>query len=83
MASQLLKQFSNSITLYNVIGAANQNLDQLEDAIEAFKKALSINPNYAEGHYNMGTTLKKQGELEEAVEAYNKAIAINPDYGGL
>ena len=43
--SQLLKDFPNSINLYNIIGASNKGLGKLEEAIEAYKKTLSINPD--------------------------------------
>ena len=79
-ASQVLKQFPNSINLYNIIGAVNQGLGQLDKAIEAYNKALSIKPNYADTHYNIGKALQDQGKLEEAIEAYKKAISIKPDY---
>ena len=48
-ASQLLKQFPNSINLYNISGAAYQGLGKLEEAVEVYKKAISINPDYKEG----------------------------------
>ena len=37
LASQLLSKFPNSVTLYNIIGAANQGLGRLEEAAIAFK----------------------------------------------
>ena len=46
---------------------------KLEEAIEAYNKALSIKPDYADAYYNMGNALKEQSKLEEAIEAYNKA----------
>ena len=79
-ASQLLKQFPNSINLYNIMGASNQSLGKMEEAIEAYNKALAIKPDYADAYYNMGNTLKEQGKLEEAIEAFNKASTIKPDY---
>ena len=42
--------------------------------IEAYKKVLSITPDFAEAYYNMGTALKDQGNLEEAVEAYQSNL---------
>ena len=79
-ASQLQQQFSNSHNLYNIVGAVNKSLGKLEEAIEAYKKALSVKPDYAEVHYNMGNALKDQGKLEEAIEAYRKALSVKPDY---
>ena len=78
--SQLLKQFSNSVILHNISGAANNGLGQLDAAIESYNKALSFKPNYAESHCNMGIALKKQGKLKEAVESYNKALSFRPNY---
>ena len=57
-----------------------KNQGKLEEAIEAYNKALAIKPDYADAYNNMGITLKEQGKLEEAIEAYNKALAIKPDY---
>jgi tetratricopeptide (TPR) repeat protein len=54
--------------------------NKLEEAIEAYNKALAIKPDYANAYYNMGIALQEQNKLEEAIEAYNKALAIKPDY---
>ena len=78
-ASQLLNNFPNSFKLHNIFGAINQSLKNLEQAIEAYSKALSIKPDYAEAYINIGNALKEQGKLEESVMAYQKAIAIKPD----
>ena len=79
-AAQLLEQFPKSVILFNIIGVANKGLGKLDEAIEAYKKALSIKPDNAEAYNNMGNALQDQGKLEEAVEAYTKALAIQPDY---
>ena len=77
---QLLLGFPNSIVLYNIIGAANQGLGELDDALKAYKKAISIEPNFAEAHYNMGNVMQDQGNLEEAIIAFNKAVEIKSNY---
>jgi tetratricopeptide (TPR) repeat protein len=79
-ASQLLKQFSKSVTLYNISGAAYRAMGQLDVAIDSFNKAISLKPDYADTYNNMGNALKDQGKLEEAIAAYNKALSIKPDY---
>ncbi len=78
-ASQLLKDFPNSINLYNIIGAANQSLGKLEKAIEAYTKAISIKPDSAEVHNNIGNALQEQGKIDEAIKAYTKVLSIKPD----
>ena len=79
-ASQLLIEFPNSVTLFNIIGGVNQGQGKLEEAIDAYQKAISIKPDYADAYNNMGNTLRDQGKLDQAIEAYNKAISINPNY---
>ena len=78
-ASQLLKQFPNSLNLYNIIGAANHKLGKYEEAIEAYTKAILIKPDYAQAYNNLGVALECQEKLELAIQAYNKALSINPD----
>ena len=79
-ASQLLKQFPNSLNLYNIIGASHKGLGKLEKAVEAYTKAISLKPDHAETYNNMGNALREQEKLEEAKEAYKKALCIKPDY---
>ena len=69
-AEQLLIKFPESLILYNIIGAANKGLGNLEEAIEAYTKALSINPDFAKAYNNIGVALKEQGKLDEAIVAF-------------
>ena len=51
----------------------------MEEAIETYKKALVIKPDFADAYTNMGNALKDQGKLEQAIDTFNMAIAIKPD----
>ena len=62
------------------MGIALADQGKLEEAIEAYNKALAIKPDYIEAYNNIGVAFKDQGKLEEAIEAYNKTLAIKPDY---
>ncbi len=79
-ASKLLERFPNSVNLYNIIGATNQSLGKLDEAIEAYKKALLIEPDFIDVHNNMGNALQKQGKLDEAIEAFKKVLSIEPKH---
>ncbi|MDB9750198.1 tetratricopeptide repeat protein, partial [Planktomarina temperata] len=79
-ATVLLRQFPSSSVLYNICGAVYKELGQFDASVEAYSRALTIKPDYADAYYNMGIALHEQGKLEEAIEAYNKALAIKPDY---
>ena len=53
-AETLVTQFPQSAILFNIQGAALKGLGQLDQAIEAYNKALAIKPDYADAYYNMG-----------------------------
>jgi len=58
----------------------NFEMDGLYDkAIEAYKKAIRINPYLEGAHNNLGTSYGKLGMHEEAIEAFKKALRINAD----
>ena len=52
------------------------------DAIENYKRALKINPQFAESHDSLGVALTKRnkdsGDMEEAVDHVEKAVEISP-----
>jgi tetratricopeptide (TPR) repeat protein len=50
------------------------------DAVEAFKQSIRIEPDNANTHYNLGVAYGKLGMYKEAIEAYKQAIRIKPDY---
>ena len=53
---------------------------RLEESIQAYQKALELQPKSAEAYYNQGNALREQGRLEESVQAYQKAIEIQPNH---
>jgi predicted TPR repeat methyltransferase len=65
---------------YNIRGTRYANLGQLDTAISYYEKALSIKPDYAEAHYNLGFTRQRLGQLDAAVRSYKNVVAIKPDY---
>ena len=80
LAQSLVIQHPQAFVVWNILGAANIGLGQVEKASEAFKKVTDLNPNYADGFNNLGITLKDQGKLDKAIEAFNRALSIKPDY---
>ena len=85
--------FNNSVTLWaytvqynphalvhNNLGDALMHTGGVSEAIEQFKQALKIKPNYAKAHYNLGTALIQTGRVSEAIEQFEQALQIKPDY---
>jgi tetratricopeptide (TPR) repeat protein len=52
---------------------------KIEEAMREYRKAISLDPDYADPHVNLGVLLKKQGRRDEAIREYETAIYIKPD----
>ena len=77
---QLQKQFPNSPVLHNITGASYAGLMKFDEAIESYKRAIQINPDYADVYNNLGAALKEKGKFQEAIDSCNNALKIKPDY---
>jgi len=53
----------------------------LEAAYESLRKAVSLQPEYAEAHNNLGLVLSRLGKEKEATEAFKRALTIDPRLG--
>ncbi|RAQ40019.1 hypothetical protein B9S53_18200, partial [Arthrospira sp. O9.13F] len=52
---------------------------KLEEAVDAFQKAIAHHPDFHWSHYKLGEALEQLGRLEEAKAAFEKALEINPN----
>lgn len=55
-------------------------IEDYEDGLSFFEKAVENNPRYADAYYYIGWCNGKLGRYSEAVKAYKQVIMINPDY---
>jgi len=63
------------------LGVACQEGGRLETAIDAYRRALQIQPQLAEAHYNLANALRMhRGMTAQVIESYRAALAIRPDY---
>ncbi|MDF1551489.1 MAG: tetratricopeptide repeat protein [Deferrisomatales bacterium] len=62
--------FSNPGDVLNAIGIALYYLDQYDQAVEAFRQALVLDPDYAEARFNLRSVFTR-------LAAYNEAVAIS------
>ena len=76
----LISLFPKAITLHNIQGASNAALQRYDAAIDSYKQALKIKPDYADAYYNMGNAQKNKGDLDAAIDSYKQALKIKPDY---
>ena len=54
-------------------------LGKLDEAVAQFERALSLKPNLAEAHSNLGAALREQGKVSEAIAQFERALSLKPD----
>lgn len=64
--------------IHNNLGDVYARQGDMQKAVEEFRKAIEINPNYADAWHNLGNTYQQMGQLDLAMENYQKAANINP-----
>ena len=67
-------------SIYNNLGIALMQLENLNEAKENFKKAFEINPLLAEAHNNLGILLQKSNRISESIKSFKKALEIKHNY---
>jgi tetratricopeptide (TPR) repeat protein len=70
-------QFPNAHYDYGVLLLERHRYDEAE---QAFRRALQINPHYAKARYNLGVILETKSRFQEALEQFEKALEDQPAY---
>ena len=62
------------------MGVTLHELGRFAEAEANYIQAISLKPDYAVAHNNLGKTLKELGRFAEAEASYNQAIASEPNF---
>ena len=79
-ATAMTRNFPNAIALYDLLGIAHMGLQNYDQCIACYQKALQIKPDFIAAYNNLGAALKAQGHFDLAIEYYHKALQFRPDY---
>jgi tetratricopeptide (TPR) repeat protein len=60
-------------------GVAYYESGRYGGAIEAYKQAIRIKPDFSEAHNNLGASYLELGRYDEAIEPLERAIRLKPD----
>jgi tetratricopeptide (TPR) repeat protein len=73
-----IKDEMSQALILNNKGVVLSRLGRYDEAIDAYDRALNINPDYSIVWNNKGVVLSRLGRYEEAIDAYDRALSINP-----
>lgn len=65
---------------YNNLGEAYRALQRLPEALACYRRAVTLDPGFAEAYNGLGVALNEQGQWTEAVASYRRALELRPDY---
>jgi tetratricopeptide (TPR) repeat protein len=65
---------------HNNLGVLYDGRGLHDEALEEYKKALAINPTFADALNNLGVAYKRKGSYDMAIQAYEKALARYPNF---
>ena len=75
-----LAHTTNNSTAHAQLGVALAKSGRVAEAVEQYRKALAIRPDYATPRYNLGNVLADRGDFAGAIAEYRRAVAARPDY---
>jgi protein O-GlcNAc transferase len=61
------------------LGDSLADAGRLNEAVEAYQKAIALDPNCLVAYANLGLALKEKGFLDESIAAHRAAITLNPN----
>ena len=76
----IIKQGIKDYRVFSNYGIFLNEIGKPKEAELKLKKAISLNPKYANAYYNLGVLFIGQGNFEKAELELKKAISLNPKY---
>jgi len=56
------------------LGLVYDNMSDHDKAIEAYKKVISLNPDFIKAYQSLGLAYESKGQRDEAVKYFKKAL---------
>lgn len=69
---------SSPAETYNARGAEYFEKDMVDEAIEEFRKAVTLEPDNSYYHCNLAAAYDQAGQAEDAVREYQRTLELNP-----
>src|SRR5262249_37746771 len=76
----LLEALPRNADLWHIAGVLAFQQGRIAPAIDRFKRAIELQPKFAQALNNLALAYKLSGQMREAADAFDAALAAKPDY---
>lgn len=80
LCARICKKNSKDSEAWFLLGAINGHLNNFTEAAACCRKAVTLEPRAAVGHYNLGIALQQTGEFESAEMSFRETVRLQPDF---
>jgi tetratricopeptide (TPR) repeat protein len=77
--NKIIKNHKKEFLPYNYRGIIFLSLYRYPEALNDFKKAISLNPEFAQGYNNIALAYRSLNLRGHALSAYKKSLSLNPE----
>ncbi|MFN7930473.1 MAG: tetratricopeptide repeat protein [Blastocatellia bacterium] len=64
----------------NNLGVRYHQAGDIKKAVKSYERAISLDPDYAQAHYNLGSAYETSLELDKAITEYQVALRDDPKF---
>ncbi len=76
---KLLKKYPNNVYILNICGLAHQSINNIENSILYFNKAISIDPNNTDPKNNLANSFIKKNLYKDAENLFKEILLKEPE----
>jgi len=77
--SEMVERYPQNALAHSSLANSFRKNGSLNSAINEYKAALNLDPNYAMDYNNLGSCYYEKGMFSEALNEFRKALKLNPD----
>jgi FkbM family methyltransferase len=76
----VLRRDPNNANGWCYLGIVQHDRDRFTDAVESYRRALALQPNFPIALNNMGNSLRMLRRVRESIACFDQAARLKPDY---
>lgn len=76
----LTQRYPENALFHKLLGNTYFQMGLLDWAIDHYRRAIEMDPDYADAHYDLGVAYYHRARVNDAIEAYQTVLKLDPDY---